>query len=107
VVHHHTTVVAPTPMFGGFGWGMPFGGFGWGGFAMRPAIVMPFGFFGGILQMMLLLLIGGMVFGFVKVRAGFWRRGQVAGDAAARAAGRATGITPPTAAAGCAVGPDK
>ncbi|GBF96222.1 hypothetical protein Rsub_08767 [Raphidocelis subcapitata] len=66
VVHHHTTVVAPSPMFGGFGWGMPFGGFGFGGFAMRPAFIMPFGFFGGMLQMMLLLLVGGMVFGFVK-----------------------------------------
>ena len=60
-VVNNTTVVAP-PEVGGFGYGgygygmMPFGGFGIG-----MPMFLPFGFFGGMLQIMFLLVIVNMV----------------------------------------------
>lgn len=48
---------------GGYGFGMPFFG-GWG---FGPTFIMPFPFFGGLLQIMFLLLIVNVVFGIVKV----------------------------------------
>ncbi|KAI8471376.1 MAG: hypothetical protein J3K34DRAFT_417420 [Monoraphidium minutum] len=62
-VINRTTVVAP-PLVGGYGFGMPFfGGFGGMGYGMG---FMPFPFFGGIIQIMFLLVIVNVVFSLVK-----------------------------------------
>ena len=64
-MHHHTTVVAPSPFgFGGFG--MPF----FGGFGYRPIFFAPIG---GLLSTMLMLLAAGFVFSFVRVSVSFAR----------------------------------
>lgn len=60
VINRTTVVAAPSP----FGFGMPFFG-GWG---FGPTFIMPFPFFGGLIQIMFLLLIVNVVFGIVKVR---------------------------------------
>jgi uncharacterized membrane protein len=62
---YSTTVVAAPPVVGGFGYGfgMPFFG-GWG---YRPTFLMPFPFFGGLLQIVFLLVIVNVVFSIVKV----------------------------------------
>mmetsp|Transcript_19642 Transcript_19642/g.54789 ORF Transcript_19642/g.54789 Transcript_19642/m.54789 type:complete len:200 (-) Transcript_19642:531-1130(-) len=51
-------VYAPSP----FG----FGGFGFGGFSIMPTFVMPFPFFGGILQFFLLMFVVSVVFNVVR-----------------------------------------
>jgi uncharacterized membrane protein len=56
-----TTIVAAPPVFSPFGYG---GGFGFGGFRIMPIIPIPF--FGGLLQLMFLMLIVGVVFNVVK-----------------------------------------
>jgi uncharacterized membrane protein len=56
-----TTIVAAPPVYSPFGFG---GGFGFGGFRIMPIIPIPF--FGGLLQLMFLMLIVGVVFNVVK-----------------------------------------
>jgi hypothetical protein len=58
-----TTIVAAPPVYAS-----PFGGFGYGfgGFRIMPTFVMPFPFFGGILQFMFLALMLGFVFNVVR-----------------------------------------
>lgn len=61
-VVNQTTVVAP-PLVGGFGYGMPFFG---GGFGYGMPMFMPVPIFGGLLQLMFLLVIANVVFSIVK-----------------------------------------
>lgn len=56
-----TTIVAAPPIYSPFGFG---GGFGFGGFRIMPVIPIPF--FGGLLQLMFLMLIVSVVFNVVK-----------------------------------------
>ena len=71
---NNTTVVVAPPVVSPFGFGMPFFG-GYGGYGFG---VMPFPFFGGLIQIMFLLLIVNVVFSVVKVR---WRQDRGLGPA--------------------------
>jgi hypothetical protein len=72
-----TIVAAPpvysAPMFGGFG-------YGYGGFRLMPTFVMPFPFFGGILQFMFLALMMGFVFNVVRGVMGSSKRASKSDD---------------------------
>lgn len=60
-VVNSTTVVAP-PLVGGYGFGMPF----FGGYGFGMPMFMPIPIFGGLLQLMFLLVIANVVFSIVK-----------------------------------------
>eukprot|EP00775_Hariotina_reticulata_P001674 gene1674-2017_t len=60
---YSTTIVAAPPVYSSFS---PFGGFGYGGFGFGMPMVMPFPFFGGLLQFMFLMLAVSFVFNVIK-----------------------------------------